>query len=103
VLTGRVVAIEEVDRSRTEWLGRIALELVLSEAHTGAILWTEQIDESEPLRQQTPEGLAQALSIAMSRIVAHAAPAIAKAIRAIPDEHPATVSRSPSSGRTLKP
>ncbi|HSS03541.1 MAG TPA: ABC-type transport auxiliary lipoprotein family protein [Kofleriaceae bacterium] len=94
VLTGRVIAIEEVDHSRTEWLGRIAIELVLSDAHTGAILWTERIDESEPLRQQNPEGLAQALSIAMSRIVAHAVPAIASAIRAMPEEHPATVSRS---------
>jgi ABC-type uncharacterized transport system auxiliary subunit len=103
VLTGRVLAIEEVDRSRTEWLGRIALELVLSDARTGAILWTEQIDESEPLRQQNPEGHAQALSIAMSRIVAHVVPTIANAIRAMPDEHPATVSRSRSGGRTLKP
>ena len=93
VLTGRVLAIEEVDHSRTEWLGRIALELVLSDAHTGAILWTERIDEREPLRQQNPEGLAQALSIAMSRIAAHAVPAIEKAIRSMPDEHPATASR----------
>jgi ABC-type uncharacterized transport system auxiliary subunit len=103
VLTGRVLAIEEVDHSRTEWLGRIALELVLSDARSGAILWTERIDESEPLRQQNPEGLAQALSIAMSRIVAHAVPAIEKAIRAMPDEHPATVSRSAQGGRTLHP
>jgi uncharacterized lipoprotein YmbA len=103
VLTGRVLAIEEVDHSRTQWLGRIAVELVLSDAHTGAILWTERIDESEPLRQQNPEGLAQALSIAMSRIVAHAVPAIETAIRAMPDEHPATVSRSARGGRTLQP
>jgi len=103
VLTGRVLAIEEVDHSRTEWRGRIAVELVLSDAHTGAILWTERIDESEPLRQQNPEGLAQALSIAMSRIAAHAVPAIEKAIRSMPDEHPATVSRSSAGGRTLQP
>ena len=103
VLAGRVLAIEEVDRSRTEWLGRIAIELVLSDDHTGAILWTERIDESEPLRQQNPEGLAQALSIAMSRIAAHAVPAIEKAIRSMPDEHPATVSRSSAGGRTLQP
>lgn len=103
VLTGRVLAIEEVDHSRTEWLGRIAVELVLSDAHTGAILWTERIDESEPLRQQNPEALAQALSTAMSRIAARAVPAIESAIRSMPDAHPATVSRSASGGRTLHP
>jgi len=77
VLGGRVIAIEEVDRSRTEWLGRIVLELVLTDTRTGAALWTDQLEETEPLRQQTPEGLAAALSIAMSRIVAHTVPEIA--------------------------
>jgi ABC-type uncharacterized transport system auxiliary subunit len=103
VLTGRVIAIEEVDRSATQWLGRIAIELVLSDAHTGALLWTEQIDETEPLRQRNPEGLAAALSIAMSRIVAHVIPTIADAIRSMPDGDPATVSRSRLGGRTLHP
>jgi ABC-type uncharacterized transport system auxiliary subunit len=77
VLAGRVVAIEEVDRSKTEWLGRIVLELVLTDARTSEVLWTEQFEETEPLRQQTPEGLAAALSIAMSRIVAQTAPVVA--------------------------
>jgi ABC-type uncharacterized transport system auxiliary subunit len=77
VLAGRVIAIEEVDRSKTEWLGRIVLELVLTDARTSEVLWTEQFEETEPLRQQTPEGLAAGLSVAMSRIVAHAVPAIA--------------------------
>jgi ABC-type uncharacterized transport system auxiliary subunit len=78
ILTGRVLAIEEVDKSRTEWLGRVALELQLTDARTGAALWTKKIEESEPLRQQTPEGLAQALSIAMTRIVAQTVPEIAE-------------------------
>jgi ABC-type uncharacterized transport system auxiliary subunit len=77
ILGGRVVAIEEIDRSRTAWAGRIVLELVLTDARSGEALWTEQFEETEPLRQQTPEGLAAALSIAMSRIVAHTAPMIA--------------------------
>jgi ABC-type uncharacterized transport system auxiliary subunit len=77
ILAGRVVAIEEVDRSRTEWLGRIVIELTLNDARTGESLWTEQLEETEPLRERTPEGLAAALSIAMSRIVAHAVPVIA--------------------------
>jgi ABC-type uncharacterized transport system auxiliary subunit len=77
ILGGRVVAIEEVDRSRTDWLGRIVVELVLTDAHTGDILWTQQLEETEPVHQQNPEGLAAALTAAMSRIVAHAVPAIA--------------------------
>jgi ABC-type uncharacterized transport system auxiliary subunit len=77
ILAGRVVAIEEVDRSKTAWVGRIVLELVLTDARTGEALWTEQLEELEPLQDQTPEGLAAALSIAMSRIVAHTVPVIA--------------------------
>ena len=103
VLTGRVLAIEEVDRSKTEWLGRITLELVLTDARTGALLWTEQLEDSEPLRQQSPEGLAAALSIAMSRIVARVVPTISDAIRTMPDGNPAAASRQPSGGRTLHP
>jgi ABC-type uncharacterized transport system auxiliary subunit len=78
ILAGRVVAIEEVDRSKTEWVGRIVLELVLTDARSGEALWTQQLEETEPLRQQTPEGLAQALSIAMSRIAAQTIPVIAE-------------------------
>jgi len=93
ILAGRVIAIEEVDRSKTEWIGRLVLELVLTDARTGEALWTEQLEETEPLRQQTPEGLAAALSVAMSRIVAHTVPVIADLAdrqARIHAEHPAT-------------
>jgi ABC-type uncharacterized transport system auxiliary subunit len=103
VLSGRVLAIEEVDRSKAEWVGRIALELVLTDARTGALLWTEQLDETEPLRQQSPEGLAAALSTAMSRIVARVLPTISAAIRTMPDDNPAAASHEASEGRTLRP
>lgn len=77
VLGGRVVAIEEVDTSKSNWRGRIVIELTLTDARTGTTLWTEQYEESEPLPSQSPEGLAKALSTAMNRIVAKAAPDIA--------------------------
>ena len=76
VLGGRVVAIEEVDRSKTQWLGRLVLELTLTDTTTNRVLWTEQYEETEPVTTQTPEGLARALSVAMNRIVAKAAPVI---------------------------
>jgi ABC-type uncharacterized transport system auxiliary subunit len=99
VLTSRVVAIEEVDRSKTEWVGRIALELMLTDAHTGEVLWTDQLEEIEPLHQQTPEGLAAALSIAMTRIAARVVPVVAeftdRQARARADKPPETAIRTP--------
>jgi ABC-type uncharacterized transport system auxiliary subunit len=98
VLAGRVIAIEEVDRSPTEWFGRICLELVLTDAHTGEALWTQQLEEIEPLKQRTPEGLAAALTVAMARISAHTIPVVAelteKVARTHTDNPPTTASRA---------
>jgi ABC-type uncharacterized transport system auxiliary subunit len=76
ILGGRVVAIEEVDQSLKSWSGHIVVELTLTDTKTGVALWSEQFEENEPLAVQTPEGLAKALSVAMNRIVARAAPVI---------------------------
>ncbi len=77
VVSGRVVALEEIDRSKARWVGRIVIELTVADTRTSQILWTEQFEEIEPLEVQTPEGLAQAITKAMSRIVSKAAPQIA--------------------------
>lgn len=77
ILGGRVVAIEEVDNAKTKWTGRVVIELSLTDARSGETLWSEQIEETEPLATQTPEGLARALSIAMGRIASRAAPVVA--------------------------
>ncbi|MEO8705997.1 MAG: ABC-type transport auxiliary lipoprotein family protein [Kofleriaceae bacterium] len=79
VLGGRVVAIEEVDLGPKQWVGRIVVELALTDPRNGVVLWSEQFEETEPLAKQSPEGLAQALSTAMARIASRAAPAIATA------------------------
>lgn len=78
VLGGRVIAIEEIDTSKTSWRGRIVIELTLTETRTGGVLWTQQFDESEPLAAQTPEGLAKALSTALARIATRAATVVAE-------------------------
>ncbi len=78
VLGGRVLAIEEIDTSKTSWRGRIVIELRLTETKTNTVVWTQQFDESEPLAAQTPEGLAKALSTAMARIATRAAPVVAE-------------------------
>ena len=80
-LRGRVVAIEEVDVSKRRWLGRIALELYLEDVASGEVLWSRQFDETEPLRVQSPEGLARALSTATRRIALRMAPEIATIAR----------------------
>ncbi len=77
VLGGRVVAIEEVDTSGSQWTGRIALELVLRD-HGGNTLWSMQLDETVPMPVQSPEGLAQAITEAMARIVTRVAPELGR-------------------------
>jgi ABC-type uncharacterized transport system auxiliary subunit len=77
-LGGRVIAIEEVDQSKTSWLGRIAVELTVTDTVTNKILWSQRFEETEPLHEQTPEGLARALSRAMSRISERALPEVAE-------------------------
>lgn len=75
-LGGRVVAIEEVDKSKTNWIGRIVLELSLTDTESGAVLWAQQYEETEPMPSQNPEGLARALSVALHRIADRALPVI---------------------------
>ena len=76
LLTGRVVAIEELDVSKTDWRGRLVVELRLLDPRSGDTLWSEQFEETEKLERQSPEGLAAAITRAMERIVDRAAPAI---------------------------
>lgn len=76
ILSGRIAAIEEVDVSKEKWEARIVIELQLSDVTSGETMWSGQYEEREPLLEQTPEGLAKALSAALERIVAEAGPEI---------------------------
>lgn len=104
-LGGRVVAIEEVDKSKTQWVGRIVLELTLVETATGEVVWSEQYEELEPLHAQTPEGLAQALSKAMHRIAERALPTVSDlAVQvARADEPKQPKATAPTRAARLKP
>lgn len=73
-LSGRVVAFEEVDIERTEWIARVKLDLFLRATDTGDIVWSATVEEKEPVEELTPEGLAAAMSRAVGRIVADTAP-----------------------------
>jgi ABC-type uncharacterized transport system auxiliary subunit len=76
VLGGRINAIEEVDTDPKHWVGRIALELTLTDPKTGEVVWAQPFEETEPLAVQNPEGLARAISTALDRIAKRAAPQI---------------------------
>lgn len=76
-LSGRVIALEEVDKSKTEWLGHVVIELTLIDNSTGDVIWSQQYEENEPLPEQKPEGLAKALSKALDRIAQRALPVVA--------------------------
>ena len=78
VLGGRVVALEEVDASTTQWKGRVVLELTLTDTTTSQVLWSEQFEETENLPERNPEGMARAISAAMARIVEKALPMVAE-------------------------
>ncbi len=68
VLTGRVITLEEVDVSDDEWLGRVALNLRMRDAHTGELLWDDTLRREVQLEEQSPEGLAAALSRGLTDI-----------------------------------
>lgn len=98
-LGGRVIAIEEVDVSKTKWVGRIVLELTLTDTRTGEVLWTEQFDETEPLPVQSPEGLARALSVALAGIVNRAVPVLSNLAERTARAHAAD---KPTQGRAAR-
>lgn len=77
-LGGHIDAIEEIDVAPQRWVGHVAVQLTATDRASGDVVWTQRFDETEPLPAQTPEGLARALSVAMGRIVARAAPVLAK-------------------------
>jgi ABC-type uncharacterized transport system auxiliary subunit len=86
VLAGRLVALDEIDESAERWQARIALELSLRDARTGAAVWSAAYERREPMPERNPEGLARALSDALARIVTDSAPALAEQARRTPDE-----------------
>jgi ABC-type uncharacterized transport system auxiliary subunit len=99
-LGGRVIAIEEIDQSQTRWLGRIVLELTLTDTATGEVLWAEQFEETEPLPMQSPEGLARGLTTALERIANRIVPIVA--LLAERTATPSEPAAKPTQGRAAR-
>lgn len=80
ILRGRIVALEEIDRSPTEWVGRIELELELVRAEAEDPLWAQRFEVVRPLPERSPAGLAAATSTALAEIVGRSTPKILLAL-----------------------
>ncbi len=82
-LNGRIVAVEEVDVDEDNWKARVVIDMRLRNSKTGRVVWAETLTEEEPMDEQTPEGLARAVSRAMARIVERSGPIIAREAEAV--------------------
>ena len=80
-LSGRLVAFEEVDVAPDEWIARVKLNLFLRDAQSGEVVWSDTLMQEAPVHDLTPEGVAAAMSHAVTRIVADTAPQIAEYAR----------------------
>ena len=81
-LSGRIVAFEEVDLAKKEWEARVKMNLFLRDAASGDVVWSRTVEQQVPVQELNPEGVAQAMSTAVTMIVADTAPefsALAKA------------------------
>jgi uncharacterized lipoprotein YmbA len=92
VLRGRIAAVEEVDLTPTEWVGRVDLELFALDPNTGKVVWSKRFREQRSLATRHPSGLAQALSALLAQIVAQAAPEISAAAQRLERGESATSS-----------
>ncbi len=61
-LEGEVIAIEEVNRSETEWLARLALRLTLYPYGKRRPLWVWEFDVQRPVPERSPLLVVKALS-----------------------------------------
>jgi len=66
---GRIIQFEEVDQSRDEWFARLKITIFVRDAQTGRLIWSRTLSESEPVEEQSPEGVARAMSKALQRAI----------------------------------
>ncbi|HTR56478.1 MAG TPA: ABC-type transport auxiliary lipoprotein family protein [Kofleriaceae bacterium] len=76
-ISGRVVALEEIDATPNVWFGRVAVSLVATDRATGEVVWTEQLDERVAMPTRSPDGLARAVGAALALVAEHAIPKLA--------------------------
>jgi len=92
LVRGRLIALEEVDISESEWEARIILDLQVVDTRSGDVVWARVIRKEQAIEERTPEGVAVAASEGLKAIVKEIAPEIAKVPRGR-----STRSKSPTS------
>ena len=76
VLSGRVISLEEVDQSKKRWFGRVVVNIRLRDAKTGELLWNDTMRVKQSMTDQSPDGLAAAISKALTKIGVDTTPKI---------------------------
>lgn len=65
MLSGRVIAFEEVDLSSSKWQARVVLNLSVRRTKDSALLWSGALTKTQPLASRNPEGLAKGMTMAL--------------------------------------
>ena len=94
ILSGRVVAFEEVDREE-DWFGRVVVNMRLRDARTGELLWNDTLRREHKLTEQTPQGLAEAVSRALTDVGVSSTGALISAAQARPQNVPSQEEQPP--------
>ena len=94
ILSGRVVAFEEVDREE-DWFGRVVVNMRLRDARTGELLWNDTLRREHKLGEQTPQGLAEAISRALTDLGVSSTSALVSAAKARPRKAPSQEEQPP--------
>ena len=68
LLRGRLLALEEVDVSESQWRARVVLDLQLQDVRSGLVIWSSRARQEVDVADRTPEGVARALSQAIAEI-----------------------------------
>ena len=82
VLSGRVLAIEEVDESEERWSAKLTLDLQLEEAKSGEVLWNQVWSKQIEVEQRNPEGVTVAISRMLGDAVVELTPQLVRAYEA---------------------
>lgn len=81
LLKGRLMALEEVDHSDSEWTARLVLDLHVLDPLSNEVIWSSVVRREQAISERTPEGVVIGLSEALKAIVLEIGPKIAQAPR----------------------
>lgn len=83
ILTGRVIAFEEVDET-SAWFAHAEVAVEIRSTLDGSLLWSSQLEARQKLAKRNPEGLAQAMTQAMADINTQIQSAITQRVKPRP-------------------